>query len=666
MKNLFTKQEQAQQIALYTLMSKIASMFARSHPNDYEKTINDALKHIGTFVNADRSYVFKYDFINDTCSNTYEYCAPGISKEIENLQDVPLNGISDWVSTHQKFQTMYIPDVSKLSEDNHVRQILEPQSVKSLITIPLIHNDSLYGFLGFDSVIEKRTYSKFEQHVLIEFSNLLITIIDRIDLEKKIKLENLKLDMLLEASNIGAWEWNLYTNETKFNAMWAKLIGYELYELEPLNLDTWKKHTHPHDLEQALIAIDNFLKGETPYYESVFRMRHKNGHYVWVKDVGQVIEWDRGKPKIMQGAHISIDQQKREQQELQVVKHAIDSSPISIEITDVDANILYVNPTFEKMTGYKAEEIIGHNPRIFKSGNHDKAFYDHLWSTILSGDAWIGEFYNRRKNGSFYWEQAHISSVRDEKNNITHFIAIKSDISDKKKIDLLIEERRKELESEVAEKIAEIEDSQKSTIIVMAKLTEARDHDTGQHVERVQYLSKALATSLKDNPKYHKIINHQYIQDIYFASALHDVGKINIPDSILLKPGKLTPEEFDIIKTHVSIGDKILSDMVKFYLRNNLVVLGREIAKYHHEKWNGSGYLEGLQGEQIPLSARIMALVDVYDALRSRRPYKEPMTHQQAYDIIVRDSGTHFDPEVVEAFIKIHQTFDAVFNSLNG
>lgn len=196
-------------------------------------------------------------------------------------------------------------------------------------------------------------------------------------------------------------------------------------------------------------------------------------------------------------------------------------------------------------------------------------------------------------------------------------------------------------------------------------MTEARDHDTGQHVERVQYLSKVLSTSLKDNTKYTKIIDNQFIQDIYYASALHDIGKINIPDSVLLKPGKLTNEEFDIIKSHVKTGEKILSDMVKFYPKSRLVILGRQIAKYHHEKWNGEGYLEGLKGDEIPLSARIMALVDVYDALRSSRPYKKPMSHQQAYDIIVQDSGTHFDPEVVDAFIKIHQTFDAIYNSLN-
>ena len=211
----------------------------------------------------------------------------------------------------------------------------------------------------------------------------------------------------------------------------------------------------------------------------------------------------------------------------------------------------------------------------------------------------------------------------------------------------------------------EIIDSQQSTILALAKLTEARDKDTGNHVERVQYLCKALASSLRDNDKYKQEIDHKFIEDIYFASALHDIGKIDIPDRVLLKPGSLTKEEFDIIKEHVKIGDKILSDMVKFYPKSGLVVMGRQIAKYHHEKWDGSGYLYQAKGNEIPLAARIMAVVDVYDALRSKRPYKQEMTHEEAYSIILKDSGKHFDPDVVEAFVKISQQFDAIYNSLN-
>jgi putative two-component system response regulator len=225
--------------------------------------------------------------------------------------------------------------------------------------------------------------------------------------------------------------------------------------------------------------------------------------------------------------------------------------------------------------------------------------------------------------------------------------------------------RRKELEDEVAAKMMEIEDSQQSAIIALAKLTEARDHDTGRHVERVQYLCKALTSTLREHPKYSSIIDNKYVSDMYFASALHDIGKIDIPDQVLLKPGKLTTDEFEIIKSHVKLGEKILADMVKFYPKSNLILLGRQIAKYNHEKWDGSGYLGELKGEDIPLSARIMALVDVYDALRSKRPYKEPMTHQEAYKIILEGSGKHFDPEIVEAFIQIHEQFDAIFNSLN-
>jgi len=393
-------------------------------------------------------------------------------------------------------------------------------------------------------------------------------------------------------------------------------------------------------------------------------MKHKKGHYIWVRDIGRIVEWNEGKPVRMVGAHIDINAMKDNEQQLKVITQAIEFSPTSIIITDSDNKIIYVNPKFEKMTGYVADEIIGKKPNILKSGHHDEHFYKDIYEAINHNRVWTGNFYNRKKDGTFYWESSEISAVFDESNQVTNYIAIKHDISEKIAFDESLAIRRKELEDEVTLKITEIEESQHAAIIALAKLTEARDGDTGQHVERVQYLSRALAASMRNNDLYKKIIDNGFIRDIFYASALHDIGKINIPDHILLKPGKLTIDEFDIIKSHVSIGDKILSDMVKFYSKSRLITMARQIAKHHHEKWDGSGYLSQLKGEDIPLSARIVALVDAYDAIRSKRPYKNGKSHQQAYDLIVTDSGKHFDPNVVKAFIDINEQFDAIFNSL--
>ena len=206
------------------------------------------------------------------------------------------------------------------------------------------------------------------------------------------------------------------------------------------------------------------------------------------------------------------------------------------------------------------------------------------------------------------------------------------------------------LEDLVKEKVREISDSQLATINALAKLAESRDDDTGHHIERTRIFCKILAEKLRDNPRHTGSIVEAFIQNIYHAAPLHDIGKVGISDSILLKPGKLTPEEFEIMKTHTVIGAETLQTVRGRYPRNVFVNMGITIARSHHEKWDGSGYPDGLAGEDIPIAARIMAVADVYDALRSKRPYKPAFAHEKSCDIIREGNGRHFDPALIEAF----------------
>ena len=650
--------------AFFNVISKIASLFALMQIENSNEAITQSLKLIGDHVKADRAYIFRYDFNENTTSNTHEYCAQGITKEIHNLQHIPLGEISYWVETHLNHKPLYIYDVLKLSTNDHVRQILEPQGVKSLLTIPLIRKGEVYGFLGLDSVKQKHKYSKFELDVLNEYSSLLINVIERLELDQALRNEKMKSELIAQSAYIGTWDWNLDTDQIIVNDVWADIIGYTLDELQPTTIDTWKKLTHPDDLDQSIQHIQDVIERKTSVYSCQIRMKHKKGHYVWVRDIGQIIEWNNDQPIRMVGAHIDINILKENEHQLKVITQAIEFSPVSIVITNNKSIIQYATPKFEKMTGFSKDEIIGKKANILKSGHHSPEFYREMYEQMNQNKVWTGEFYNRKKDGTFYWDSSAISAVFDEKNQLTHYIAIKRDVSEKVAFDELLAERRNELENEVDKKMSEIEDSQQSTIIALAKLTEARDGDTGQHVERVQYLSKALASSMGNIDQFKKIVDKDFVKNMFYASALHDIGKINIPDHILLNQGKLNDDEFDIIKSHVSIGDKILSDMIKFYPNSNIILMGRKIAKFHHEKWDGSGYLTKIKGEDIPLAARIVALVDAYDAIRSKRPYKEEKSHQQAYEIIITDSGKHFDPNVVKAFIDINEQFDAIYNSL--
>lgn len=210
----------------------------------------------------------------------------------------------------------------------------------------------------------------------------------------------------------------------------------------------------------------------------------------------------------------------------------------------------------------------------------------------------------------------------------------------------------------------EISESHLATIYALAKLSESRDDETGTHIERVSELCRILTEKLSHHPKYSGYINSNYIDNIYIASTLHDIGKVGIPDNILLKPGRLTPEEFEIIKKHTTIGSSILAKIQEKYPSNTFLSLGYNIVHYHHEKWDGSGYPTGKCKEDIPLSARIMALVDVYDSLRSKRVYKEAYSHETSLDIILQGRGTHFDPDIVDVFIENEALFGDTYDRI--
>ncbi|OHX18404.1 two-component system response regulator [Chromobacterium amazonense] len=214
------------------------------------------------------------------------------------------------------------------------------------------------------------------------------------------------------------------------------------------------------------------------------------------------------------------------------------------------------------------------------------------------------------------------------------------------------------LESEVERRTREVQVIQDVTIMMMAALAETRDHETGNHLLRTQNYVRALAIELRNHPRYRAELDEQTIQLLYKSAPLHDVGKVGIPDRILLKPGRLTPDEFEIMKTHTVLGRDAIATAEKLLDGpSNFLRLAREIAYSHQEKWDGSGYPEGLSGERIPLSARLMAVADVYDALISRRVYKPPFSHETAVDMIREGSGRHFDPDVVDAFLQIAEQF---------
>ena len=217
------------------------------------------------------------------------------------------------------------------------------------------------------------------------------------------------------------------------------------------------------------------------------------------------------------------------------------------------------------------------------------------------------------------------------------------------------------LEQEVQERTREVVAIQDVTILAMASMAETRDPETGNHIRRTQFYVKALAERLKDHPRFSAVLTDNYIKLLFKSAPLHDIGKVGIPDRILLKPGRFEPHEFEIMKTHTTLGraaiehaERSLGTPMAF------LSIAKEIAYSHQEKWDGSGYPEGLAGEAIPVSARLMAVADMYDALISRRVYKDGMPHEKAVQIIIDGKGKHFDPDMIDAFVGLQEEFRAI------
>ena len=227
-----------------------------------------------------------------------------------------------------------------------------------------------------------------------------------------------------------------------------------------------------------------------------------------------------------------------------------------------------------------------------------------------------------------------------------------------------LQEYRNELEMLVAERTEELYkankellEREKTTLDLLAKASDMRDHDTGEHIERTTNYVRVITEELVEHPEEGYSLTKQQATDIVEATKLHDIGKVAMPDNVLLKPGKLTPEEFEIIKTHPVHGAQLLDAAVEKLGDDNLLREARNIAYAHHEKWNGAGYPRNLSGTGIPLSARIAAIADVFDALTSERPYKKAFSNKDALKILYEDAGSHFDPYLIDIVKKHEEDF---------
>ncbi len=253
-------------------------------------------------------------------------------------------------------------------------------------------------------------------------------------IEEKLFESEQRYQMAVEAAELGIWDYLVETGETFYSNYWKSMLGYYPEEI-PNNFSVWEDLLHPDDKDRMTLYINKFIDSNLRIYEAEFRLRHKNGHYVWIKSRATALRDENGKAIRLFGIHRNITEEKKSESEYKKLNQAILQSPIAVIITDKEGYIEFFNPAFCKITGWNDQEIIGKKPSILKSGYHPANYYEKLWKTISAGNEWQGEFKNRKKNGEFYWELASISPIRNSFGNITHFVKIAENITYLKKIE---------------------------------------------------------------------------------------------------------------------------------------------------------------------------------------------------------------------------------------
>lgn len=352
---------------------------------------------------------------------------------------------------------------------------------------------------------------------------------------------------------------------------------------------------------------------------------------------------------------------KRQTRELEKMLNAFNKNVI-YSTTDKQGVITHVSEAFCKISGYEKEELIGKPHNIVRHADMPKSTFEELWSSLKKKGHWSGEIKNRRKDGTYYWVYSKIECEHDEHDTPIGYYAVREDITPKKEVEQLkneLEHFNAHLELEVQERTQEIValnneiiETQIEVITTMGAIGETRSKETGQHVKRVAEYSYMLAKLAGLSEEEASLLKQ--------ASPMHDIGKVGIADSILNKPGKHTYEEFEIMKTHAMIGYEMLR-----HSKRPILKASAEVALTHHEKYDGSGYPEGLMGENIPIYGRITAIADVFDALGHDRCYKKAWELERILELFKEQSGKHFDPKLIvlffenlNLFLEIKERFD--------
>jgi PAS domain S-box-containing protein/putative nucleotidyltransferase with HDIG domain len=654
----------------------------------FDKLLDDSEARFRSLFNAAAVAIFEEDFTKPL-------------KRLQQLRDQGVRDLRAYLNDHPEVAAELAKGIKVLNVNKAALKLFEVSSVRDLIDdiqryfgpgAEAVFIDEMCAIWnGLDEFHGNATYRTINGTLKACVVSLPIpkteeaarcvpvSIIDVTPLkesEQRTIDERRRLDEILWGTNVGTWEWNVQSGEVFFNERWAGIVGYTLEELQPISIQTWIDLAHPEDLETSNQKLKDVFEGTSDHYECELRMKHKDGHWVWVLDRGKVVEWtDDDKPLRMSGTHAEITERKTAEERAQ--RHAIvrdtilrchrailgeqDEMRLFQSVAEIlvearDYALVWIGiPTdgdlknveiaaksgshssyLDAVTIHWSEDKFSDGPtgRAIKTGrvevNHDpfnapnyepwsKDAEEHQFKSSIAApviiDREVAAVLNVYSSVPNAFDDVEISLITEFAGNIG--LAMNS---------IRLSQKTEELHSE-------LETAALGAVSAIAATVEKRDPYTSGHQSNVAEISDAIAKELNWDTRRR--------DGLRLGAMIHDIGKIYIPAEILNRPGRLTDSEFGMIKSHPQVGYEILE-------KTTFPWPIKEMVAQHHERLDGSGYPAGLKADQIIEEAKVIAVADVVDAITSHRPYRPGKGVDAALEEIARGRGTAYDPVIAD------------------
>ena len=628
--------------------------FSRELFSDHPGAIQQGLATLGEAVQVDRVYYWEnhYDKTQRRwlTSQRYEWIASGVDAQIDNpdLQNVPLEDFTEFMKPLHNCKP-FIAHVKDLTE-TAIRDVLAAQQIQSILVLPVFLGNIFYGFVGFDSCVCEREWTEDEIALLGMFVDLLTKSIQRSHMQEELSRSRQNFDNFFSTIDDLLFVLDYSGKILSVNQAVIRKTGYSRNELIGQSV----LMLHPADRREETAAI---VQGMIEGTQLTCRVPIQTKSGVQFPVITHVTKGEWSNTQVLFG--VSQDTTQLDFSAEKFSKAFENTSQMMAIVDTTTGTHIDVNGVFCHTLGYERSEVIGKTPfelSLFASPEDGKLAVETIQqnSSLLNYEATLLD-----KDRNEHVTLVSISPIHI--GTLACLVISMLDISDRKRMERELKDYNERLEEIVQQKVQQLADALWGTITALVCLAESRDDSTGGHLRRINETCRVVATALSLNSVYSEQLTREFIINLQQACLLHDIGKVGIPDSILLKRGKLTAEEFDEMKKHTTIGAQTLESAYQHYHMSELIKMGIDIALSHHERWDGLGYPNGLRGNDIPLSAQIVAIADVYDALRSTRCYKTASSHEDSLVEIRRDIGHRFNPVVAKAFLRYEREIEQIY-----